>query len=97
MRPTHHLVLNVRFRVTKSTVKVKSCGKGPSISIYFDCKLASSGYTYPLNIAKSPRMVLRDMLHRLGLFLRNRAKVAARVCVALAITVDIIRSHRAFV
>ena len=24
MRPTHHLVLNVRFRETKSTVKVKS-------------------------------------------------------------------------
>ena len=54
MRPTHHLVLNVRFRVTKSTVKVKSCGKVISVSIYFDCKLASSGYAYPLNIAKFP-------------------------------------------
>ena len=49
MRPTHHLVLNVRFRVTKSTVKVKSCGKGPSISIYFECKLVSSGCIYNHN------------------------------------------------
>ena len=59
MRSTHHLVLNVRFRVAKSTVRVKSCGKGPSISIYFACKLVSSGYAYSLNIAKFSCMVLR--------------------------------------
>ena len=59
MRSTHHLVLNVRFRVAKSTVRVKSCGKGPSISIYFACKLVSSGYAYSLNIAKCSCMVLR--------------------------------------
>ena len=29
------------------------CGKGPSISIYFACKLVSLGYAYPLNIAES--------------------------------------------
>ena len=58
MRSTHHLVLNVRFRVAKSTVRVKSCGKGPSISIYFACKLVSSGYVYSLNIAKFSCMVL---------------------------------------
>ena len=79
MRSTHHLVLNVRFRVAKSTVRVKSCGKEPSISIYFACKLVSSGYVYSLNIAKFSCIVLSEMLHRPGLFLRNRAKVAARV------------------
>ena len=35
------------------------CGKGPSISIYFACKLVSSGYAYSLNIAKFSYMVLR--------------------------------------
>lgn len=64
MRSTHHLVLNVRFRVAKSTVRVKSCGKGPSISIYFACKLVSSGYAYSLNIAKFSCMVLSEMLHQ---------------------------------
>ena len=63
MRPTHHLVLNVRFRVTKSTVKVKSCGKGPSVSIYFACKLVSSGYAYPLNIAEFPYIYYSEIVN----------------------------------
>ena len=48
------------------------CGKGPSISIYFACKLVSSGYAYPLNIAES-------------LYIQEW-NVATRVWVALAIT-----------
>ena len=40
------------------------CGKGPSISIYFACKLVSSGYAYSLNIEKFSCMVLSEMLHQ---------------------------------
>ena len=57
------------------------CGKGPSISIYFACKLVSSGYAYPLNIAKFSCIVLREKLHRPGLTTAcglRRAKVAAK-------------------
>ena len=57
------------------------------------------GYAYPLNIAKFSCIVLSEILHRPGLIMAcglRRAKVAARVCVALAITVDIIRPHRVF-
>ena len=58
------------------------------------------GYAYPLNIAKFSCIVLSEILHRPGLTPAcglRRAKVAARVCVALAITIDVIRSHRVYV
>ena len=73
------------------------CGKGPSISIYFACKLVSSGYAYSLNIAKFSCIVLSEMLHRPDLTMAyglRRAKVAAGRLSLFLFAFDVNKPHR---
>lgn len=78
MRPTHHLVTNVRFRKTKSTVSVKSVSEhatAPRIkasvnSVYNSSEIDKTRYCLPSRGTGGPTACVTtypENLHRPGL------------------------------